>query len=31
LTFGLHVHRDTACVELMELGFVELLIQYYGS
>lgn len=29
LTFGLHVHRDTACAELMELGFVELLILWF--
>ena len=29
LTFGLHVHRDTACGELMELGFVELLILWF--
>jgi hypothetical protein len=29
LTFGLHVHRDTACVELIQLGFVELLILWF--
>ena len=31
LTFGLHVQRDTACTELMELGFVELLILWFEA